>query len=240
MNRAGKVLRIVAIILLGLTAAMNLLGGIGTTCAAFSDKVEYKMAFKEILDYRWLYQVFVVTAILIGIVGVWATIRLVRGGPTVYRDALIVLAVGTLLAGVHYFTSMALRGKAAPANVKFYLNALTLVVFLLFRAPGIRDRVDFLKPGGKSAAASASGMAAILSGILMLTIFTWAGPSHTFFGENWVEVLQTPLNIGGAFLVMGGLVTLVKVALDVFRKEIPEAGDNLLLAAAPTPLGEGH
>jgi hypothetical protein len=34
-SRIGKALRIIAVILMGLNAAMNLLGGIGTVCAAF-------------------------------------------------------------------------------------------------------------------------------------------------------------------------------------------------------------
>ena len=49
-----KALRIIAILLLGMTAAMNLLGGAGTFCAAFSNNVGYRMAFKEIMDYRWI------------------------------------------------------------------------------------------------------------------------------------------------------------------------------------------
>ena len=47
-----KALRVIAIILLGMTAAMNLLGGAGTYCAAFSSNVGYRMAFKAIMDYR--------------------------------------------------------------------------------------------------------------------------------------------------------------------------------------------
>jgi hypothetical protein len=97
VNKTGKIIRIVAIIMLGLTAAMNLLGGIGTTCAAFSNNVGYRMAFKELMDYRWLYQILVVTTILIGIAGIWAMVRLIRGGTTVYRDAVIVLVIGSLL-----------------------------------------------------------------------------------------------------------------------------------------------
>jgi hypothetical protein len=80
VDKTGKTIRIVAIILLGMTAAMNLLGGIGTTCAAFSSNVGYRMAFKEIMDYRWLYQILVVTTILIGLAGIWGLIKLVRGG----------------------------------------------------------------------------------------------------------------------------------------------------------------
>ncbi|MBC8496276.1 MAG: hypothetical protein H8D37_01320 [Chloroflexi bacterium] len=176
MNKTGKALRIAAIVFMGLTAAMNLLGGVGTTCAAFSSNVGYRMAFKELMDYRWLYQGLVVTTILIGLAGVWALIKLVRGGPSVYRDALIVLVIGTILGGIQFFASLALRGKATPANVKFFTNLFTLIVFLLFKAPGIREKVDFSNPGGKAETTSAAGMAAIIAGMLMLTVFHWALP----------------------------------------------------------------
>lgn len=220
MNKTGKVFRIIAIILMGLTAAMNLLGGIGTTCAAFSNKVEYKMAFKALLDYRWVYQIFVVTTILIGIAGIWALIRLARGGSTVYRDALIVLGIGTLIGGIHYFTSLALRGKAAPANVKFYINIFTLIVFLLFNLPALREKVDFSKSGGKSETNVGAGMASIIVGGLMLTIFHWAGPSHTFFGENWVYVLQMPLIIVGVALILSGIAVISSILFKLTTRNV--------------------
>ena len=69
MKNIEKPTRIAAIVLVGLTAAMNLLGGVGTTCAAFSSNVGYRLAFKELMDYRWIYQILVVTTILIGIAG---------------------------------------------------------------------------------------------------------------------------------------------------------------------------
>lgn len=75
MDKSGKLIKLVAIILFGLTSAMNLLGGAGTSCVAFSNNVGYRMAFKQLMDVRWLYQLFVVTTVIIGIVGIWATIN---------------------------------------------------------------------------------------------------------------------------------------------------------------------
>ena len=68
----SKTLKIVAIIFFALTASMNLLGGIGTTCAAFIDKFSSVLG---VLDYQWLYQIFVVTTVLLGIAGIWATVK---------------------------------------------------------------------------------------------------------------------------------------------------------------------
>ena len=220
MDKTGKTIRIVAIVLLGMTAAMNLLGGIGTTCAAFSSNVGYRMAFKEIMDYRWLYQILVVTTILIGLAGIWGLIKLVRGGPGIYRDILIILVVGCILAGIHYFASMTLRGKAAPANVKFYINILTLIVFLLFKLPGIREKVNFNSPGGKNETSAAGGVAAIMVGTLTLTVFHWAGPSHTFFQQNWTYVFYLPLVVAGTALVLWGIVLIGKVVRNIFAPPV--------------------
>jgi len=224
MNKSGKILRILAIIFMGLTAAMNLLGGAGTSCAAFSNSVAYRLAFRDLLDYRWLYQGLVITTVIIGLVGIWAAIKLVRGGPSVYRNALIVLVIGSILGGIQYYASLSLRGAAAPANMKFYINAITLIYFLILGIPGIREKVDFSSMGNdKAEKAAVSGMAAILAGTVILTVFTWAGPSHTFNGENWVYVFYTPLMVSGTLLVISGIASLLWSAREIFHQEVVEA-----------------
>jgi len=224
MDKTGKVLKISAILLMGITAAMNLLGGAGTSCVAFSSNIGYRMAFKELMDIRWLYQGLVVITVIIGLFGIWATIQLIRGGSGVYRNALIVLLVGTVLGGIHYFTSLALRGKAAPANVKFYLNLVTLLVFLAMNLPGIRGKIDFSSRGnGKAEKTASAGMAAIVIGIIILTVFDWAAPSHSLNVENWVYVFYTPLIISGTAFLTGGLGTLVWSVVSIFNyKRTPD------------------
>ena len=223
MDKTGKIIRILAIIFLGMTAAMNLLGGIGTTCAAFSDNVGYRMAFKELMDYRWLYQILVVTTILVGLAGIWGLIRLVRGSPNVYRDILIILVVGCILGGIHYYASMTLRGKAAPANVKFYINILTLIVFLVFKLPGLREKVNFSSPGGKNETDTAGGITAIMAGTLMLTVFHWAGPSHTYFQQNWTYVFYVPLVVVGTALTLWGVLLIGRAVRDSLNPQVKVA-----------------
>jgi hypothetical protein len=220
VDKTGKIIRVVAIIMMGLTAAMNLLGGIGTTCAAFSNNVGYRMAFKDLMDYRWLYQILVVTTIVIGIAGIWAVIKLVKGGPKVFRDALIILVIGTILAGVQYFASMTLRGKAAPANVKFFLNLLTLFFFLIIRIPGIWKHIDFSARSGKTEAKVGVGLASIIIGVLAITVFTWAAPSHTFFQQNWTYVLYVPLNFFGIGLIVLGTWLVWRALVEMFTPQI--------------------
>jgi hypothetical protein len=211
-NSTGKTLRIIAIVFMGLTAAMNLLGGIGTVCAAFLTKNFPPMWV--FYDYQLRYQILMIVTIIIGILCVWSTMGLVRGGRNVYRNAVMLLLIGTIVAGIQYFSSLAIRGKAAPANIKFYTNAMTLLIFLLLKLPGIRDRVDFSEPWSRSTQATSSGLTAIVVGSIMLTTPIWVGSSHIFQGNNWVHVLQAPLIVGGASFTLWGLVYLFWTSLD--------------------------
>ncbi len=220
MKGSTKVLRISAIIMMGMTAAMNLFGGAGTYCAAFSNNIGYRMAFKALMDYRWLYQIVMVTTVLTGIAGVMALIKLIRGKPGVYRFTLIVLAIGTVLGGTQFFASLILRGAATPANVKFFINLATLLLFLSFLLPGIKDKVDFSQPMEKAEKDSTAGIVSILVGITALTIFAWAGPSHTYFGENWVYVLEIPLLVVGTTLIVGGFITVLRAMLNIFSEQV--------------------
>ncbi|RLE06168.1 MAG: hypothetical protein DRJ13_00765 [Bacteroidetes bacterium] len=197
-----------------MTAAINLLGGTGTYCAAFSNNVGYRMAFKAIMDYRWIYQIVMVGTVLTGLAGIVALVKLLKGKSGVYRFTMILLIIGTLLGGTQFSASMILRGKANPANVKFFTNVVTLVYFLILGLPGIKDKIDFSNPSDKSETNSAGGLVAFLAGITTLTIFSWAGPSHTFFGENWVFVFETPLLIVGTILIVGGFLTVLREILN--------------------------
>jgi hypothetical protein len=178
------------------------------------------MAFKAIMDYRWIYQIVMVTTILTGIAGVMALVNLIKGKPGVYRFTMNVLIIGTLLGGTQFFASMILRGKATPANVKFFTNLATLVFFLILRLPGIKDKIDFSQPMEKSEKNSAAGLVSILVGITTLTIFAWAGPSHTFFGENWVFVFEWPLVVIGTVLIVGGFLTVLRAMINIFSEQV--------------------
>ncbi len=207
------------IIFFGLATLMNLLGGIGTSCAAFFTKQypPYWALIKE--DMQWLYQGLVITTVLVGLAGIWVTVQLIRGKKTAFRNALIVLLIGTILAGIQYYYSLQLFGKAAPANVKFFSNAFALILFLIYLIPGIRERVSFSKNNGSADKDTAGGLAAIVVGIILLTTPIWAGPSHTFQGENWVNLLQTPLYISGILFTGAGIALLMRVAIGVIRQE---------------------
>ena len=210
-NRTGKALRIVAIVFMALNAAMNLLGGIGTTCAAFlTENFESMM---PLLEYQWLYQTLTIVTIAIGLLCIWSAIGLARARKNAYRNALILLVVGTTVAGIHMYASLALRGKAVPANMKFYANAITLLLFLVLGLPGLRERVDFSRSGNGNEGAMSGGLAAMVVGATVLTTELWVGSSHILGAANWVHVLRTPLLAGGTLLLAGGLTLLLWAAL---------------------------
>jgi hypothetical protein len=216
-DKLGRVLRTAAVIMVGLTAAMNILGGVGTTCAAFLTKNFPPMW--ALINYQWLYQTFVIVTILIGLAGAWTTVSLSKGTDQAVKKVLIVLGAGIIVGAVHVFTSLSLRGKATPADVKLYLNIMTFVFILVLRLPGLRERVNFTRQAPPIDRSTAAGMASIVVGIAILTTHIWAGPSHTFMGENWVLVLQTPMMIAGGGFLIAGLAALIKVSLAVDNQE---------------------
>lgn len=219
-DKTGKNLRIGAIVLMGLTAVMNISGGIGTTCAAFLTR-DYPPMW-SLYDYRWLYQIFVVVTTIIGIANVWVTVGLVRGRKNVVRNAIITLVLGTVIGAIHFYASGTLRGKTIPANFVLYTNILTLIVFLVLRTPNYRDRVDFSSPGDSDTQSTASGLAAIFAGLLLLSVPMMVASTHIFEGNNWVDVLGTTISVGGSVLIGGGLLRLFgrklkEIALSLLR-----------------------
>lgn len=208
MKALGKVLRGVAIVSMGLTAVFNLLAGAGTTCAAFlTEQFESMM---PIYDYRWLYQIFVVLTIAVGIVGIWAMVGLVRYRDNSYRNALIVLFIGVVLNGIHFYASDAIRGKAAPVNMIFFINLITFLLFLFLRIPGIYDYVKFTADAERRDKKIEAGIAVITAGIVVLTTYLWVGPTHQSGGQNWVLEFITPLMISGIGLVTTGMFFLLR------------------------------
>ena len=107
--------------------------------------------------------------------------------------------------------------KAAPANMKFYFNAATLVLFLIFSIPGINQRVNYAREGKTQGKDSTGALAAVSLGIFILLTPAWAGPSHTFQGENWVDLLRTELNLSGGILLGQGALLVARDLVGLCR-----------------------
>lgn len=66
----------------------------------------------------------------------------------------------------------------------------------------------------KASQATSGGLAAILIGITFLATPHWVGASHIYEGNNWVEVLKTPIIVVGSLLLIGGASLLLKPILN--------------------------
>ena len=201
-NKTSKFLRFIGILLMGLTAALLLLAGIGTTCVALG--AEKYPSMVSLVEYKWLYQVFVVLTVLVGIYAIRATVSLVRKAKNAYRQALVALVAGLVIGGIHMIVSLSLRGSSAPVNFVFYINAFTLLVFLIFRIPGIWGKLNFEGTPDETNGDYTAGAALIMSGFLTLTVHLWAGSSHTWNGFNYANAWHTQLAVISWGLIICG------------------------------------
>jgi hypothetical protein len=151
----------------------------------------------------------------------------VRGKSNAYRNAIILLILGTIVNGIHVYYSQIVLGSVIPIAITLLTNIITLVLFIIFGTPGLREQIKFDSEGDPISGVSASGLTAILVGMILLSTSSWAGPSHTFDGVNLVHVLRTPLLAGGSLLTMGGLALLLWTALDIsFPRAIRHSAED--------------
>jgi hypothetical protein len=197
----AKFLRFIGIVLMAITGGFTLLGGIGTTCAALFPTNWESMA--PLATFQWLYILFVFMGIAIGIMGVRATIMLVRGADKSYKDALVALIAGVVVGIIHILVSRALRGKSMPVDAVVYTTILTLAIFLLFKIPTIWQGVDFTKAKANDSK-KAGGAAAIAMGLFTLTVQYTMGSTHTWGGVNYADAFNMSMTVIGVGLLLLG------------------------------------
>jgi hypothetical protein len=203
----AKFLRFIGIVLMALTGGFTLLGGIGTTCAAlFPTKYE---SMTPLAPFQWLYIIFVLTGIAIGVWGIWATVKLLRGTSDSYKMSLYALIAGVVIGGFHIYMSRLLRGKSMPVDAVVYMTVLTLAVFLLFRIPFLWQGVNFEK-GDRKNNRMAGGAASILLGIMILTIQYTMGSTHTWGGVNYANAFFDLMTLTGLGMLLLGVQLLVQ------------------------------
>lgn len=203
----AKFLRFIGIALMGLTAAFTLLGGAGTTCVAINP-TGFGESMAPLAKFQWLYVLFVLAGVAIGVWGIRATIKLVRGTSNSYLTSIKALVAGAAVGGLHIYVSRLLRGKSMPVDAVVYTTILTLVVFLIFRIPGIWRGVNFDKGfnNGNTGGLAAS-ITLILVGVSVLALPFMMTETHTFVagGINWAATWSLPLNLIGFLLIVDGL-----------------------------------
>jgi hypothetical protein len=197
----AKFLRFVGILFMSLTAGFTVLGGAGTSCAALAPTNWDSMA--PLAPYQWLYILYVVVTIAIGILGIRAVVLLVKGAPNSYKAALIALVSGVVVGGIHVATSRMLRGSSMPVDAVVGMTVITLLIFLLFRIPGVWKGVDYSK-APKKANKKAGGAAALVVAGLCLTIQYWMGSTHTWDGINYANAFNTTMTVTASVLVLLG------------------------------------
>jgi hypothetical protein len=198
-----------------LAAGFTLLGGVGTSCVAFAP-TDFGASMAKIAPFQWLYILFVLAGIVLGVLGIRSTIALVQGELWAYRSALNVLAAGIIVGAIHILVSRALRGASMPVDAVVYATVLTLIVFLLFRIPSIWQQVDFSR-GNVASNRPAAGTAAILLGLLTLTIQFTMGPTHTWGSVNYAAAFNLLMTgMGLACLLLGAGLWLKKPRCDYY------------------------
>jgi hypothetical protein len=97
-----------------------------------------------------------------------------------------------------------------PVDMVVYTTLLTLVVFLLFRLPGVWQKIGFERAdggGNKGKAAAAFALAA--TGLLTLTVQFLMAPTHSIGGINYADVWHATLSLlGSAQLLAAGTMLL--------------------------------
>ncbi len=203
----AKSLRFIGIVLMALTGGFTLLGGIGTSCAAFNPTA-FGDSMAPLAPFQWLYILFVLIGVVIGVWGIWATVKLVKGAPDSYKMSMQALVAGVVVGFIHIYASRALRGKSMPVDAVVYTTVLTLIVFLFFRIPGIWQGVNFDKGGSNR---TAGGAAAIILGIMTLTVQYTMGSTHTWSGVNYADTFNIGMALAGIGLLLLGAGILVSV-----------------------------
>lgn len=208
----GKILRVLAIVFMALTAAFTLLGGVGTSCLAFApDNPSWADMGSQLAPYQWLYILFVIVTVVLGVMGIRAVILLIKSHLNAYRCSLVALTGGAVVGIIHMLVSRSLRGKSMPVDAVVYTTVLTLLLFLILRLPGLWQQIRFGQPDSTGTSGTAAGAALIVSGALALTIQYWMAGTHTFNGVNVADVWHIQLTLIGGLAVLAGIAVLGRV-----------------------------
>jgi len=222
-SRTGMVLRIVAIVLMGMATVFTLLGGVGTACVAWNAPM-YGPGFAAFVPFMPVYQNFVYVGVFTALIGAIVVYALVKGDRWAYWGAVGTLIIGLAASALQMFYTSTLKGvsffQTPPTNMRFYITMLTLVFFLILLIPGIKERATMSGPWkSKGSGAMTGGVTAIVTGIIAMTTPFWAAESHTIDGNNLVYVFETPLMVFGLVVLLTGVALLAWAILGVTAQE---------------------
>lgn len=226
-KKLNLTLKIVLALFLGASTVMTILGAVGTACLAWNGNL-YGPPFKWIVPAMPLYQIMVYVSLVAGIALAIVTYAFLRGDKWFYVGSLIFLVIGGGMAAYQMYMTSTLKGvsffQTPPTNIRFYITVATLIALIVVRFPGIWDKSGL--GSGKSSGGSftaPTGMALMLTGVLLMTAPMWASPEHVIDGFNYVTTLQVPLLVDGLALTITGagiffarrLLALAKIKMPV-------------------------
>ena len=203
--------RFLAIYLMSLTALFTVCEGTGTTCVALAAE-KFGDSFAKLVDYQWLYILFVVGAIAIGVMMFRAVYLLAKMRANAYRYSIISMILGILIGGIHMVVSRSLRGSSMPVDGVVYATIVTLIVFLLFRIRGTWKKL-VSGPNDDGETNLASGAAAIACGGLSLMIQYMMASTHTINGVNYGDAFHTSMTVIGWVSILVGISLIVAIYL---------------------------
>jgi len=197
-------------VLLGLSGALTLLGGIGSSCVAFGAE-KFGASMAGLIAVKPVLKVLVAVSIITGVFGIVSIARFSRRRPRSAAAILVFLLVGLAASAVQFYLSLTRRGSTAPNDMRLYVTALTLLAFAIARLPGPRKFLWGGDANGAKARGSSqgSGAAFLIVGFLTITAPSWCAPTHVLGGSNTAAAFGFTLALAGAAMALGGVFILV-------------------------------
>ena len=149
-NKSVWIWRGALALLMGASTVMTILGAVGTACLAWNGNLYPPQAFGWIVPHMPTYQLLVYVSLAAGIALAVVTYALARGDKWFYIGALIFLVIAGGAAAYQMYLTSSLKKiaffAAAPTNMRLYITALTLIVLLIVRIPGVWNRSGLGNP----------------------------------------------------------------------------------------------
>ena len=143
-------------------------------------------------------------SVALGILGIRSTIQLARKKAGAEKTALWILAAGVVVGAIHIYSSRALRGSSMPVDGVVYITVLTLIIFLLYQLPKVKE-MGLYQSDADGGSDTAGGVTAFVIGALVLTVQVWAGPTHLLGGVNYADAFHNALLLVGISIIIYGI-----------------------------------
>jgi len=219
-----------AVLLMTLTTVFHIIGGIGAVCVSFGGP-DYRPAMPYI-PYQHIYQPITIAVMILGFVFVILTYAMFRGERWAVWTAIGLMALSLIITYIRMRYSLMIRGGTAPTNVRFYITIVTFLYMVITQIPGIRNKVDWKRPLGKTGPYSTPGGLALMVAGLFTALSPWGvGSSHVFDGVNYAMIMMKPLVITGSLFMLTGAGLLLSVRLGRPVDELLVSGVRRLIAA---------